>query len=187
MVPILNDAVGSTLTFTVNLTAPVNATLGDAQALGTIQPRPADDIVPMYRTYNPTADYHFFTTSLPEKTNAVANGYQDESSPLPFRVPNTEGPGRVTLFRLYNPNNGRHYYTASPGERDTLMGYGFIYEKDEGFVLAGPATGTVEVFRLYNRNSGAHLYTADPAEVDAVLSRFPGIWEKHTSVGWAYP
>ena len=35
VVPILNDAAGSTRTFTVNLSAPANATVGDGQALGT--------------------------------------------------------------------------------------------------------------------------------------------------------
>jgi hypothetical protein len=141
----------------------------------------------MYRAYNFTADYHFFTTSLFEKDNAVANGYRDESDPIPFRVPNVALAGSSALFRTYNPNTGRHYYTASAGERDVLMGLGYVYEKDEGFIFASAESGTTEVFRLYNRNSGAHLYTKSAPEKDHLLAAFPGIWEQHQSLGWALP
>ena len=186
-VPILSISATTTKTFTVVLSAPVNATISDGTAIGTITTAPAPAVIPMYRAYNLTADYHFFTTFLAEKNNAVANGYRDESNPLPFSVPNTQVPGATPLFRLYNPNNGRHYYTASAGERDFLMGLGYVYERDEGFVYTSLQAGTTEVFKLYNRNSGAHLYTAIASEKDAILAMFPGIWEQHTSLGWAVP
>ena len=141
----------------------------------------------MYRAYNFSADYHFFTTSLAEKNNAVANGYRDESTPIPFNVPNTGVAGAAAIFRMYNPNSGRHYYTASAGERDSLRGVGWIYEKDEGFIYTALQTGTTEVFRLYNNNSGVHLYTASAGEKNAILAMFPGIWVQHTSLGFAVP
>jgi uncharacterized protein DUF5648 len=145
----------------------------------------------MYRAYNPNAFYHFFTTSLGEFTNAVAAGYSDESNPpcctIPFKVPNLSGSGKAPIHRMYNPNNGRHYYTASAGERDVLMGVGWVYEKDEGFVYASQQGGTVEVFKLYNAISGVHLYTVKPAEKDAILAQFPGIWFQHSSLGFAVP
>jgi hypothetical protein len=187
-VPILADAVAEgTETFTVTLSNPAGALLARAQAIGTIEPPPAAAVVPMYRAYNFTADYHFFTTSLAEKANAVANGYRDESTPLPFSVRNTQVAGTTPLFRMYNPNSGRHYYTAGAGERDSLRTIGWIYEKDEGFIYTALQTGTAEVFRLYNNNSGVHLYTASAGEKNAVLATFPGIWVQHQSLGWAVP
>jgi Calx-beta domain/Repeat of unknown function (DUF5648) len=187
-VPILTDAVveGSE-TFTVTLTNPQSAGTGGFEATGTIDPPPTAAIVPMYRAYNISADYHFFTTSLGEKNNAVNFGYRDESSPLPFQVRNTQVAGASALFRMYNPNNGRHYYTASAGERDSLMNVGLIYEKDEGFIYGSFQPGTVEIFRMYNVNSGTHLYTKNPGERDFLLATFPGIWVQHASLGFAVP
>ena len=190
-VPIVTDAVAEgNETFTVTLASPVNASLARATATGTIADPPAPAIVPMYRAYNPYADYHFFTVSLAEFDNAVANGYRDESHPpcctIPFHVRNTAVTGASAIYRMYNPNNGRHYYTADAYERDSLRDVGWVYEKDEGFLHPTPEAGTTEVFRLYNRNSGVHLYTADAWEKDAILATFPGIWFQHTSVGYAY-
>jgi hypothetical protein len=188
LVPVLSDAAPEGAeTFTVNLSGPVGATLARSQATGTIEPPPAAAIVAMYRAYNFTADYHFFTISQPEAENAVASGYRKEWPPLPFRVASTQVAGSSALIRMYNPNNGRHLYTLSAGERDFLMGQGLICEKDEGFMLPAPQAGVVEVFRMYNRNSGTHLYTQNAAEKDFLLATFPGIWEQHASLGWAWP
>ena len=187
LVPILSTNETTATTFSVQLSNPVNATLTVGEATGTITPAPAPATVPMYRAYNFSADYHFFTTSLAEKTNAVAHGYRDESTPIPFKVPNTQVAGASAIFRMYNPNSGRHYYTAGAGERDSLKGVGWIYEKDEGFIYTALQTGTAEVFRLYNNNSGVHLYTASAGEKNAVLATFPGIWVQHQSLGWAVP
>lgn len=140
----------------------------------------------MYRAYNPTADYHFFTISFPEFANAVANGYQDEATGQPsFAVPDSRRVGSVPIHRLYNPNNGRHYYTYDSNERDGLVTVGWRYEKDEGNIYTSQVSGTTEIFRLYNNNSGAHLYTADANQKDGILTQFPGIWVQHNSLGFA--
>jgi hypothetical protein len=173
--------------FYVNLTSPTNATIGDGQGVGTILDPPAAANVFMWRCYNLTADYHFFTTSEGEKDFAVAHGYRDENVPMPpFKVPNTGATGASAIFRMYNPNSGRHYYTIGAGERDFLKGVGWVYEKDEGFMFGSEAPGTIEIFRLYNKNSGVHLYTGNPGEKDAILAMFPGIWFQHSSLGFAY-
>jgi Calx-beta domain-containing protein/uncharacterized protein DUF5648 len=191
LVPIVTDATPEGAeSFFVNLSSPTNAVFARSQATGTIGDPPAPASVPMYRAYNPNAFYHFFTTSLAEFNNAVAAGYNDESNPpcctIPFYVPNVAQSGVSVLSRMYNPNNGRHYYTANPGERDSLMGVGWAYEKDEGFIFGSQAAGTTEIFRLYNNISGVHLYTASEAQKDAILAQFPGIWVQHTSLGYAY-
>lgn len=143
--------------------------------------------VRMLRAYNPQADYHFFTTSQVEFANAVAHGYRDESTGQSgFAALSTAVNGATAIHRLYNPNNGRHYYTASDAELSFLLRVGWRYEKDEGFINPAPVTGATEIFRLYNKNSGVHLYTQSAANKDAILSNFPGIWEQHSSLGYAF-
>jgi hypothetical protein len=144
------------------------------------------DFVRFQRAYNPNADYHFFTTSTAEFNNAVAAGYRDETAGQPgFQVVSDYAAGTALIHRLYNLTTGRHYYTVSAGERDSLVRIGWRFEKDEGFMAVGPGAGLTEVFRLYNRNSGVHLYTENAASKNSILAAFPGIWEQHSSLGFA--
>lgn len=197
-VPIKPDSVteGAGETFTVVLSNAVNAFIGRGTAVGTIKDPPSPPAAaPMYRAYNLTANYHFFTTSLPEFCNAVRAGYRNESQPVPFDVRNaSEGvppTGSTAIYRLYNPDpsSGRHYYTASAGERDYLMNLAWVFEKVEGFIypLDSTAPGSTELFKLYNATSGSHLYTINAAEKDYLLTTFPNVWQQHTSMGRAFP
>jgi hypothetical protein len=155
---------------------------------GTIADPPAPEFVPFLRAYNRYANYHFFTVSEPEFQFVVAHGYDDESTGRSlFKVSNVEQPGTVPIFRMYNPHTGRHYYTAAAGERDILKGLGWVFEITAGHLFPEAGPGRAEVFRLYNRDSGTHLYTHQVGEKDAILQMFPGIWEQHTSLGFAQP
>lgn len=141
----------------------------------------------MYRAYNPNADYHFFTTSSGEFSNAVAHGYSDETTGKGgFSVRAGQYVGTSALYRLYNSNDGRHYYTLSAGERDALQRTGWNYEAIEGFMFSSATSGTVEIFHLYNNNSGSHLFTESVSVKNAVLNAFPGIWVQQRSLGFAY-
>jgi Calx-beta domain-containing protein/putative Ig domain-containing protein/uncharacterized protein DUF5648 len=178
-------------TFLVNLTSVSGATIADGQAIGTISDPPGLVHAPMYRSYNRSTDYHFFTTDKASNDFAVGVlGFQDESNPPPFYVSNVQLPGSVPLFRMYNPNLGRHFYTASSGSRDFLMGIGATYEKDEGFVYplstSPQPAGTTELYLLYNNNSGTHLFTADANQKDGILALFKDVWVQHTSVGFVF-
>jgi len=187
-VPIVTDSTPeSSEQLFVSLSHPTNATILRVRATGTITDPPSPANVRMYRAYNPNADYHFFTTSLAEFTNAVAAGYRDEATGRSgFCVPNTQVAGTVAIFRMYNPNTGRHYYSVGAGERDSLKGIGWVYEKDEGSIFTALGSGLSEIFKLYNQNSGVHLYTENAATKDAILAAFPGIWFQHTSLGYAF-
>ncbi|MBI5759983.1 MAG: M36 family metallopeptidase [Planctomycetales bacterium] len=141
----------------------------------------------MYRSYNPNADYHFFTLSTGEFSSAVRHGYLDESSGRPgYAVPVLQLAGTTAIHRMRNPYNGRHYYTASDFERDFLRKNGWVYEKDEGNIFNQPVSGSVEVFRLYNTRTGSHLFTEVAATKDAILALFPGVWVQHASLGYAF-
>lgn len=153
----------------------------------------------VFRAFNPTSNAHFFTTTQAEFTNAVANGFRDESANQAsgFTVSPQFTPDAVPVFRLYNLQSGVHYLTTSAGERDQLVGLipsthpqfgkvGWRAETTEGFVFPTGRPGTVEVFHLYNETNGAHLYTASAGEVVSVLSRFPDSWKLQRSVGFAF-
>ncbi len=168
----------------------------------TINVTPLDPVnlqkVRFIRSYNPNADYHFFTTSTPEFSNALTAGYKDETTnQAGFALSFNPVPGGVAISRLYNVQTGRHYYTTSTGERDFLVSLipvnhpdfgkvGWRYELDEPFVYPVQVPGTTEIFRLYNNNSGVHLYTESAAQKDAILAAFPGIWVQHSSLGFAF-
>lgn len=146
------------------------------------------------RAYNPTADYHFFTTNPVEFANAVNHGYVDESTGQSgFSVYVDTVPGSRPIHRLYNLNTGRHYYTTSNGERDYLVSLGgWLFEKEEGYLFSSATSGANEVFRLYNSSSGVHLYTTNSVMKDAVLAMTSGNtgvhpWARHSSLGYAFP
>lgn len=161
--------------------AEVNAAVVQLEGIGGL------GSVRMFRAYNPTVDYHFFTTSLVEFTNAVVNGYRDETTGRAgFAVYLTQMPGTVPLHRLYNPNKGTHYYTRDDVERDNLVSLGWRFEKDEGFLFETQASSTMRLYRLYNMNSGVHLYTENAGTRDAILAQFPGIWVEHSPVGFVF-
>ncbi|MCB2187941.1 MAG: hypothetical protein KQJ78_16095 [Deltaproteobacteria bacterium] len=183
---------GATVAYTVAVNPAITPRQGVIQAAGwslTVlqQGQPAQaGFTPMYRAYNPTLTYHFFTTSWNEFQNAVANGYNDESSGNPrlFHVATYALAGTSELFRLYNPYSGRHYYTRKVVEREGLVSLGWVYEHGEGYIYAAAAAGMQEIYHLYHTVAGIHLYTADHGEVVAVLTNIPG-WEQHQSLGWA--
>ncbi|MCB2188333.1 MAG: hypothetical protein KQJ78_18085 [Deltaproteobacteria bacterium] len=145
----------------------------------------------MYRAYNLALMYHFFTTRAAEFANAVAAGYQDESTGVErrlFQVSDQALYGNNPLHRLYNPNAGRHYYTFSNAERDSLMALGWNFERDEGCVFTTSDVAppeTIEIYHLYHAVIGTHLYTSNAAEVAAVLASIPD-WQQHRSLGFAF-
>ena len=150
------------------------------------------------RAYNPTADYHFFTTNSFEFNAAVNGGYQNEvTNQTGFALGFDPLPGAVPIFRLYNLETGRHYYTTNAVERDSLVAkvpitdpnynrIGWRYELDEPFIYPVQVPGTVEIFRLYNKKTGVHLYVESAAIKDAVLATGGGVWEQHNSLGFAF-
>jgi hypothetical protein len=175
---------------------------------GTSSADPAHDVTvtPVYRAYNPNANFHFFTSSPVQLENAVAHGYSDESAGRGnFSVLATPSSEAVPLYRLYNLQRGFHYYTLNAQERNYLVSLalppasgpdtrtiGWRDEGIEGYMFAAPpqtaqgtaASNTVQVHRLYNRDSGAHLFTTDTAYKNEVLRLFPASWREETPLGF---
>ena len=122
----------------------------------------------LFRLYHPISGDHFYTTSLAERDNAIANlGYTSEGiACYVFDTP--VGGATGELFRLYHPISGDHFYTISDVERQSAIdqsGYG--YEQVACYVEVTPVAGTTPFYRLGSNSE--HFYTTSAGERDAVL------------------
>ena len=93
----------------------------------------SEDLVPVYRLYNPYApggDHHY-TTDENEYNELKDEGWIQEGST--WSVPTEENwyGNRTPVYRLYNPNaaSGAHHYTTDADEAEALAAAGWI---DEG-------------------------------------------------------
>lgn len=158
------------------------------------------NVVQVFRSFNPNANFHFFTTNRGQFEFAVNAGYRDEASGnAAFSVHSEQIPGSTALFRLYNLERGFHYYTANQAEAEALAALvpapttgpdtrttGWRFEGIEGYMYGGEGAQTTILYRLYNNDSGTHLFTVDKGQRDAILAAFPGIWVEHSPVGFAF-
>jgi hypothetical protein len=92
--------------------------------------------VPLYRTYSPSATDHFYTTSRPERDNAVHRlGYKDEG--ITGYVYPRLTPGTQPLYRAYKGGASRdHFYTTNKAEMDNAVRHlGYAAEGITGYVF----------------------------------------------------
>jgi hypothetical protein len=118
----------------------------------------------------PTGD-HFYTTSAPERDNALANiGYVSENVACWVPVP-VQGAVRAPLYRLWNPGSSDHFYTTSAPERDkAIANAGYVAEGVACEVYSAAQPGSVPLYRLWNPGSGDHFYTTSAPERDAAVA-----------------
>ncbi|WP_422019048.1 hypothetical protein [Roseibium sp.] len=121
----------------------------------------------VYRFYNSDSGSHFYTTSVKERDDIVANL---PHMTLEGRRFITEGLG-TALHRFYHTITDAHFFTTSQKEKAYVEASfsQFVYEGVATYVYTDP-TGTNDqgVFRLYNEDTGQHLFTASEAEADNV-------------------
>jgi hypothetical protein len=72
-----------------------------------------------YRLRSSRIPFHFFTTSLAERDNAIANLNFVSEGIACFVLP-AQIPGTVPLHRLVHAN-GDHFFTTSDAERDNAI------------------------------------------------------------------
>ncbi len=131
----------------------------------------ADDVIPMYRMYNPNSGEHFYTAHKAERNHLVSLGWNYEGGA--WSAPASGDP----VYRLYNKNAGDHHYTTSKAERDHLVSVGWNYEN-----IGWYSGGKNAVYRLYNPNAkaGAHHYTLNKGEYNSLAA----IGWKGEDIGW---
>jgi len=82
--------------------------------------------VPVYRLFHgPTGD-HLYTTSIPEKDNAVAIGYNFEG--VVGAAYDTPGVDRSEVIRYFRLGTGEHFLTLDTNEMPSLAALGFQRE-----------------------------------------------------------
>lgn len=133
---------------------------------------PHDDLIPMFRLYNPNTGDHFFTQGVIESDILIDAGWTCEG--IGWYAPCDSG---IPIHRLYNPNSGEHHFTASDGESVYLANLGWIYE---GVAFLSDKKERVPVYRLYNEQTGKHTYTDNDAEKESLI-KIGWIFE---GVGW---
>lgn len=74
------------------------------------------------RLYNPTTDFHWFTTDSGRASTMRANGWNLEG--VAFNAPVTG----VPVFAVSNPNTGLHFFTSNSEEAAGLVAKGWNLE-----------------------------------------------------------
>lgn len=133
-----------------------------------------EDVVAMYRLYNPNSGEHFYTNDPAEKDRNVKAGWRDEG--IGWYAPSKSN---KPVYRLYNANAGDHHYTMDIEEKDNLVKLGW---EDEGVGWYSDEQERVALYRQYNPNakSGAHNYTTSKSENDYLVS----IGWHAENIGW---
>jgi hypothetical protein len=128
-----------------------------------------ENIVSMYRLYNPNSGEHFFTGNVSEMQMLSAIGWNFEG--VAWTAPKTSA---TPVYRLYNPNAGDHHYTTSASEKNNLVKAGWKYE---GIGWYSDDNKGVALYRLYNHNAkaGSHHYTVSASEKNSLMK-----------AGWKY-
>ena len=133
-----------------------------------------EDVVPMYRLYNPNSGEHFYTSDFAERSNLISLGWNDEN--IGWYAP---AHSDTPVYRLYNPNAGEHHYTTDINERDHLISLGW---NDEDIGWYSDDFERVPLYRQYNPNEFAnnHNYTTSLDENDWLVSLG---WQAE-DIGW---
>lgn len=165
------------------------APVESGEALAAAPTQPANKAVKMHRLYQPAVDQHVYTTSQGEYLHLTRTvGLNDEG--IGFFVFESKGTGMVPVLRLYNPSDGQHYYTVNEGkplnqgEVGVLIGWGWKYEKVEGYLYPKATAGSREIFRLVNTKTSDHIYLSNRGEADAIIRATSGVWKLTTSLGF---
>jgi hypothetical protein len=145
--------------------------------------------VPMYLTSSPQYNDYFYTIDPSQRNEALYTyGYQDNG--VPFYVEDSPAAGGSVIYRLFKgwPQID-HFYTIDPNDFYTAQSYGWVYERNEGYLHAYQAFGTVPLYRLTRFDEAtwdvAHYYTTNWYEM-YYLSTYYG-WTYERVEGYAYP
>lgn len=139
----------------------------------------------VYRFYNPGTGTHFFTSSVEERNNVIAQypGVWHYEGVAFLSIP---AAGTIPLHRFYNPFTRAHFYTASNAEKANVLATWptlFTYEGTTFSVATGPGVGKVPVYRFYNVESRSHFYTTSAWEKDHIIATWPKVF-RYEGIGY---
>ena len=163
--PLLSGAEGSTPA-TLN-PAVSSKSLGASKSAGSR--------VPAYRFYNSQTSAHFYTTSITERDNVIANLPQFNYEGPAFQVSAASVPGLSPVHRFLNTQTGVHFYTISEAERANVAANlpQFNYEGIGYYASTLPGTGYTPLYRFFVSAQGFHFYTNSVSERDNIIATLP--------------
>jgi hypothetical protein len=130
---------------------------------------------PMYLVTFLPEDY-FYTVDPTQRDLAVSYGGLDAG--IRFYVDSTQIPGTLPIQRFFiGAPYTEHFYTVSSAEANYVLGVGFVYERNEGFMYPAESpqpAGTVPLYRLfwidYRTLNSLHYYTIDPNSLQSYIN-----------------
>ncbi len=139
----------------------------DAQPTNTL----SENLVQVYRLYNPISSEHLWTTSSEEYQVLPSYNWNQEN--VGWRCPTKSDAG---VYRLYNPGLGTHHYTSNKGEADELVAiHGWNYDNEgQAIFYSAPQSeaNAKPVYRMYNAGLSQHHYTLDKGEYDILCANY---------------
>lgn len=119
---------------------------------------------PLYRFYNNSCDYHFYTADPDERANQKKQGWTEEQMVgYVFRQP---APGTAPLYRLHKYLGGcdSYFYTLNKSEADNAaQNLAWTFEGVACYVSPVQIAGTAPLYRLYKplTEEGQALFKSD--------------------------
>lgn len=126
------------------------------------------DRIPMYHVFHPGQIDHFYTTDAVERSQAIANGYEDHG--IAFYVEDSARSGAVPLYRTYKgaPQTD-HFYTTNANDVALVVSWGWVQEENEGYVFPTEVTGARPIYRFSYWDDPSsnltHFYSINDADV----------------------
>ncbi len=149
---------------------------------------PVAPFTPLYSAYSATLNDNFYTIDPSQLSTAInVHGYADTG--IVGYVEKTLQPNTAAFRRFYKgPPQTDHFYTTSSAEEATVLGYGWIFERFEGYLYTTQVPGSIPLYRV-NRFTPAtgdqvHKYTTSYTEVTNLVAAG---WKLDTTAGYLYP
>ena len=130
----------------------------------TPQVKAEENMVAIYRLYNPDNGEHLYTTDTNE-TNVLYHDYNWGYEGIAWYAPERSA---TPVYRLYNPVLCNHLYTTDLNEVNVLTTT-TEWVKDNNGQPVFYSDGTIPIYRVYNRElQGMHHLTTDKNEYDTL-------------------
>ncbi len=125
-----------------------------------------ENLIPIYRLYNPDNLEHLFTSDLNEK-ETLYNKHEWGYEGIAWYSQSSGTP----VYRLYQPKLRNHLYTTDLNEVNVLQKYHGWTIDNQGKPLFY-SSGSIPVYRVYNKSlNGLHHWTTDANEYSVLGTR----------------
>jgi hypothetical protein len=145
----------------------INQGYTDEGVVGYVFPTPIPGPAPLFRAFHPPTLTHFYTTSVSELNDTVANsGYISEGISCYISLQPSDNLV-AKLYRAYSSDSNDHFYTTDEAElQNAVQHLGFSNEGPIGYVSSSQGLNLTPLFRLFGPMPVvARTKVPDPIEV----------------------